>query len=303
MGDEVNIRIGRVIYVEYPATANGSGALRVKARIDGDDNRMLDGDIPWAFPLLPKVFQSVPKVGESVFIFTSAINNVLSQRYYIGPIITQPQYHEMTPSSIARTMLDKGDYTPLEQYTDFQGTEGSFPSVEDVAVIGRGKEDIALKYDSGTTTSEVDIRCGIRGSADGTENPSKIGNIIFNQLDPAYIQLKYKNGIAKGASSIVNIVANKINIMSNLDEEIKHNLADSKEMVKESEMDNVMKKLHQVPLGDVLVEYLDLLKGAILHHVHPWPGMEQCGDYSNYITRLVGFGDLNKILSKHVRVS
>lgn len=42
-----------------------AGALRIKARAheDGGD------EVPWAFPLLPKQFQVVPKVGEGVFLF------------------------------------------------------------------------------------------------------------------------------------------------------------------------------------------------------------------------------------------
>ena len=63
-----------------------------------------------------------------------------------------------------------------------------------------------------------------------------------------------------------------------------------------------MDKLHQVPKGDKLVELLEDMRGAILHHVHPWAGMEQCGDWGGWIQKLSEF-DLSTVLSKHVRTS
>ena len=63
-----------------------------------------------------------------------------------------------------------------------------------------------------------------------------------------------------------------------------------------------MENLHQVPKGDKLVELLELIIGAILHHLHPWAGMEQCGDAQNYINRLIAY-DVNSILSDYVRIT
>ena len=51
-----------------------------------------------------------------------------------------------------------------------------------------------------------------------------------------------------------------------------------------------------------LVELLKIMKGCIMHHVHPWAGMEQCGDWGGYINKLHGY-DIDSILSKYVRIS
>ena len=40
----------------------------------------------------------------------------------------------------------------------------------DVAVVGRGAEDVILKYDKSTNTSEVDLRAGIRGEPTNSDN-------------------------------------------------------------------------------------------------------------------------------------
>ena len=90
--------------------------------------------------------------------------------------------------------------------------------------------------------------------------------------------------------------------MSNRDTTVSHDLHDNDTLVKESEVDNIMYRLHQVPKGDKLVEFLEIVKGAILHHVHAWAGMEECGDKPGYINKLKDY-DLEKILSEYVRIS
>ena len=229
-----------------------------------------------------------------------------SQRYYIGPIISQPQYQYKNNYDDATTMLKGEMHEPIASIDTNPDTKGSFPKQTDVAVVGRGAEDVILKYDKSTNTSEVDLRAGIRGEPTNSDNKNMIGNIIFNGKDPAYIQLKRKEGIAtkenNSANSLANVVANRINIMSNKDDSIAHNLCDKDTLVNEEKMDDIMDNLHQVPKGDKLVELLNIMKGCILHHVHPWAGMEQCGDWSGYINRLNDY-NIDSILSDYVRIS
>ena len=306
MANNFSINIGTVREIENTYSKDGYDGLRVRAELALDNPNSIN-DIPWAFPLLPKVFQSVPKVGEAVFIFMEDEGDKHStQRYFLGPIISQPQYFTDCKKDDATTLLKAHNRNPIEKISNVDETRGSFPSEESIAVIGRGKEDVVLKFDKNTKTSEVDIRAGIRGEATNSDNPNMIGNIIFNGTDPAYIQLKYKQGLAtnekNSANSVINMVANRINIMSNKDNDIAHNLGDKDTLVTESKMDEVMDNLHQVPKGDKLVELLKLIKGAIMHHVHPWAGMEQCGDWSGFIKKLEGY-DIDSILSEYVRIS
>lgn len=306
MANNFSINIGTVREIENTYSKDGYDGLRVRAELALDNPNSIN-DIPWAFPLLPKVFQSVPKVGEAVFIFMEDEGDKHStQRYFLGPIISQPQYFTDCKKDDATTLLKAHNRNPIEKISNVDETRGSFPSEESIAVIGRGKEDVVLKFDKNTKTSEVDIRAGIRGETTNSDNPNMIGNIIFNGTDPAYIQLKYKQGLAtnekNSANSVINMVANRINIMSNKDNDIAHNLGDKDTLVTESKMDEVMDNLHQVPKGDKLVELLKLIKGAIMHHVHPWAGMEQCGDWSGFIKKLEGY-DIDSILSEYVRIS
>ncbi len=278
--------------------------LRVRAEFEGVDFPTSIKEIPWAFPLMPKTFHVVPKVGEAVIVFYRDGNE--GQRYYIGPIIPQPQFNTFAAKKNATSLLKPNDTAPLERISDNPNTNGSFPKTEDVAIVGRGREDVILRYGKDTKESEIQLRCGIRGEATNDSNPNMIGNIIFNGIDPSYIQMKYKHGLAtkanQEANSLINIVANRINIMSNKDDNIAHNLGDQDSMIMDEKMDEIMSSLHQVPMGDKLVELLKIMKGCIMHHVHPWAGMEQCGDWGGYINKLDGY-DIESILSKYVRIS
>lgn len=306
MANNFSISVGTVREIENTYSKDGYDGLRVRVELALDNPSNIN-DIPWAFPLLPKVFQSVPKVGEAVFVFMQDDGDKhSSQRYFLGPIISQPQYFSECKKEDGTTLLKLHDRNPIEKISNVDETRGSFPTTDDVAVIGRGREDIVLKFDKNTKTSEVDLRAGIRGEPTNSDNPNMIGNIIFNGTDPAYIQLKYKQGLAtnqkNSANSVINLVANRINIMSNKDNNIAHNLGDKDTLVTESKMDEIMNNLHQVPMGDKLVELLKVMKGAIMHHVHPWAGMEQCGDWSGFIKKLEGY-DIDSILSEYVRIS
>ena len=94
-------------------------------------------------------------------------------------------------------------------------------------------------------------------------------------------------------------MADKVNIISHKDVN-SFNLTDKNELIKTSEMDDIMSKLHQLPYGDVLVKMLNIIRDAITNHVHPYPGMPPCSD--TYIMDLLS-QDFNDMLSINVRIS
>jgi hypothetical protein len=297
---DVIVKKGQVEYVD-----DSADGLRVKIRIGSDGDEPLE-NIPYAFPLLPKTFQSVPKVGEGAFVITMLSGNKESQRLYIGPIISQPQFQEECDYKYGRgnatSLLCGGFMEPLGRISNNKNTWGAFPNIEDVAVVGRGSQDIIMRNNKGTSSNEVDIRCGIRQNP-ASQDKDIVGKVVFNSVDPAYIQLKYRKSLTnenlQESNSVINLVADKINIISNKDENA-FKLTDTEELIKEEELDGIMSKLHRLPHGDTLVELLDLIIKAILTHVHPYSGLPPTiYDYTKEISEY----ELEKILSKHVRIS
>lgn len=294
MGD-ILLKMGQVESV----TDDADGG-RIKVRIVSDGNKTIQ-ELPYAFPLLPKSFKSSPKVGECVLVITSELNNNESNRYYIGPIISQPQYNMYDPYDYGRgsaiSLLQGGEIEPLEKISNYNDTTGAFPDNNDIALVGRKSEDIILK------PNEVDIRCGIRTEANNLGNDNLFGEVVFNKQNPSYIQLKYGKNLLqnqeKPTNSLVNIVADKINLISHQDPNA-FNLVDNKELIKNEDLKDIVEKLHQVPYGDILVDMLNKIINAIVNHVHPYPGLPPCKE--QYILRASEI-DLNTLLSDSVRIS
>ena len=115
--NEVVFKMAQVESVE-----DSADGLRIKARLQQDSITSVK-DLPYAFPLLPKTIQSVPKVGECVLITTSQLGNNQSNRYYIGPIISQPQFNYKDEYEYGRgsaiSLLQGSDTSPLEKISNY----------------------------------------------------------------------------------------------------------------------------------------------------------------------------------------
>lgn len=292
---DVIVKIGEVVdtYDEYDG-------MRIKVRIEQDNNVAVK-DLPYAFPLLPKTLQSMPKKGEAVLVILSKLSNKNSIRYYIGPLLSQPQFYYEEKynggNGTSNSLLQGSVKKPLGGISKNDMTRGAFPNKEDVAILGRKSEDIILK------DGEIVMRCGIRGKPITEEDDSLQGDIFFNTQSPSYLQLKYKRGLIKSngqvVNSVANLVADKINLISHQDVN-GFNLTNQDELIPLEDLENIMSKLHQVPYGDVLVDFLNILRGAVVNHMHAFPGLPPVP--CPYVTEALGF-DLNKILSDNVRIS
>lgn len=268
-----------------------ASAGRIKVRLV-EDGQKPNSELDFAFPLLPKTLQTFPKVGECVLVISSVLNDNTSNKYYIGPIISQPQDMAYAPYAYnkgrATSALKGGSVELKETIENFSDTNGSFPEKDSVSLVGRYSEDIILK------DKEIDIRCGIRGSA--INYPDLDGTVVFNKKNPSYIQLRNKYGRGH-----INIVSDEVNIVShNAQFNDNVSLTDQKDLITKESYDSMVKQLHQVPYGDVLVEYLDILRGALINHVHPWAQLPPCDALG--ITEANGL-DFNKLLSNTLRIS
>lgn len=334
MAEKSLVTTGEVVYVENSGSLDFGtevGGGRVKVRLDSD-GKTSDENLPWAFPLLPRTVQTTPKKGEGVFILTASAANPNSQRYYIGPIISQPQFFDNCPYDSNRgeatSLLSSSkplSKKPLKSITkDKELTKGSFPDSEDVALIGRGQEDIILKYRNygGGYRSEINLRAGIRQQPGNNSSEFIKGNVVYNTVDPAYIQIKHDSsglsglkdgvgdfipnkfeskGVRKGAS-LVNIVADKINIISHKDtHQFGQSITDRDELVKENDIDAIMSRLHRAVYGDELITLLQKIVRALKEHTHPCSMLRPTIEKT--LLEEINENDFEQILSPNVRIS
>jgi hypothetical protein len=96
-------------------------------------------------------------------------------------------------------------------------------------------------------------------------------------------------------SSVINLVANKINLLSH--DGNTFNLTDPNSLISDEEQERINNEAHPLVYGDTLIEFLNLVKKYISLHVHPYHGLP--ADPSTVTTDVLRF-DLNTILNKNI---
>lgn len=275
-------------YIGYiTAVTDNYHAERVKAVIPTDKGKTLD-KIPYAFPLLPKMIHVKPKVGEAVIVLIPNEKQANEQRYYIGPIISQPQKipFETFASLSATKFLNSYLTAPLNSVDNQPLSRGIMPNDDEVAVIGRNDSEIILG------DNDIRLRCGVRvtNTYDSTItlNGNKSNNNSLSdsyiRTAPSFIKLKYhkeplttdpKPGERNPHTttlSTATIVADKINLISpNGDGGI--SLPGDGEAITDKKMEEILNKAHKLPYGDVLCDFLSLFLHMYMNHSHAYPGL------------------------------
>ena len=309
-----NVRYGVVTSLESSAgPIENKGLGRIKVRIKGSmttggDDSILDENLPWCFPLMPKHFSVQPKVGEVVLLFVFSKQQQHVDRLYIGPIISQlPKLNEDPFLYSALNGFSFGVESPLVNPAQIPDLNGVFANPEDVVVQGRYNTDIIQKK------NEVLIRAGKFVPENPTSNnpyPFK-----FNSSSQAYIQLKNNivttpktNQQPERRGSITNIVANKINLLTHADGSPRFDLTNPDNLISDEEMTRILTEAHQLPFGDVLLEYLKLMKDALFSHVHNGSGNPPTDLTIGVTLPVKEFNDKaedleNRMLSKNIRIN
>jgi hypothetical protein len=271
----------------------------IRARIKGLDDHIVNAtELPSAFPLLQKFFHVTPKVGETVMVFIPDTSNPYADRVYIGPIISQPQnlYYDKHFYT-SRAMMGSGFVAPKDAPSTIPENLGVHPKKEDVALQGRQNSDVILRK------NEVVIRAGKFETTTKKDVVKK-----FNKKNPAYIQLKHdvtieENNDNEVKGTVANVVASKINLLTHEDGQPRFRLNDQTDLITEDEILKILDKAHPLAFGDLLVEYLKLQRQAFINHVHPYHGKKpQDLAGSEDIDKYLEF-DINRILSKNIRIN
>ena len=241
---------------------------RIRARVMPYDRGKAINAIPWAFPLMPKMIHVKPKVGESVLVFTMGELDGGGQRFYIGPIISQPQFMQYD-SFIGGSsrLLDNTTLGPEKAPSTDPNTEGSYATNDDVAIYGRRDTDIVLGDE------DLLIRCGSRKFSELD------GGFVFNKRNPSFIKMKeHRQSLIDGSATSTTIVGDSINLISNNGSPYIDTTGGKNEQITDDEMNKIIEKCHVLPYGDVLIDFLQMFLQMFKAHTHKYPGLPPCPD-------------------------
>jgi len=244
------IYYGEVVSIDDPTDGG-----RIKVKIDRLDEGVPSDDISWCYPLLPKFFYILPEIGEVVRIFLEDIRYNQRGRFWMGSIISQPQkigydniYTALSTTNMARTQPEPAPST----YPD---AEGIYPLKSDVAIVGKINTDVILRI------NEVHIRAGKHEN----ENVLKL-----NTKNPATLSMVFEENAETGtyySSSIMS--SDKLALISHTgNPQFKAAKLEAKDRTR------IFEEGHPIARGDVLVEALNIIRTALVNHIHGYSKQE-----------------------------
>jgi len=254
-----------IYYGEVVSIEDDTDGGRIKVKIPDFDNKTANADLPFSYPLMPKFFHVYPKVGEMVRIFIEDIKYPQRSRFWEGSIISQPQKIEFDSIYTALSTTNMALTNPEPAVSTYPDADGIYPTKEDIAIVGRVNTDVILRL------NEVHLRAGKH------EN----GNVLkLNTTNPAEISMVYEP-LLTGNTYYSNtlILSDKIAFISH-----SGNPKFKAARITAEDRNNIFKNAHPTVRGDVLVEALNILRNAIINHIHPYSKMT--ADKESIITDL-----------------
>lgn len=235
------VQTGVVCAVEAPCT------LQVRL---SSDRFLEDGDLPWCFPLLPPGL--LPKRGELVRVFLPDPAQPLRERYWIGPFFTDWQ-HSIGQSFPGRTYTtsDRNWTQQTGGVRNRAADDSRYPHVEHperVHQLTRGSSD-AVFTSSGAYLRSARHEWG-DPNAPNRSNPGLVGVI-------ADVATKKNVGLIRG--EVVALLTQGLQAADPL-------------APTHAEVLAAVAQAHPLAFADVLAEQLEIMRQAIVEHVHPGPG-------------------------------
>jgi len=275
-------------------------------------------EIVWAIPLLPKHLQIMPKVGEKVKLMFFDMGNSQLNRVWVGPLVSQKDklsYQEsVTAGNILNTSIlnkllknvsgnNKNLRTGDKKIGKFRG---GFPDKEDIALMGRNNADIILptkstKNDKLNRGGEVLIRAG-------KFDFNNVGKLSLNTTNPGYLRIKVIesqnsfNAIDTRPKTMSMLFSDYISLVSYNNNVVGKPYRTEVNPIIGNDADMLQTHNSLSPLirGDVLVEFLELLRDYVKNHNHPYHKLPATN--ANSKDKIEQF-DLERLLSQGIRIN
>ena len=244
------VRNRTIFYGEVIDISDETDGGRIKVRIPELDNRTANNELPWCYPLLPKFFHIYPQVGEMVRVFLEDTKFPERSRFWMGSIISQPHKIGFDSKFTALSTTNLGVTLPERAPTTYPDADGVFPTKDDIAIVGKVNTDIILRV------NELHLRAGKHENDDilklNTENPASI--------DMVYEPLQGNTG---NYYSNTIIQSDKIAIISHTG-----NPNFKAARLSPEDRTRIFEEGHPIARADVLVEALNVIRQALLNHIH-----------------------------------
>lgn len=242
------IHYGEVISVEDPT----DGGM-IKVKILELDNRTLNENLPFCYPLLPKYFHIYPKVGEMVRVFIEDPKYPQKGRFWMGNIVSQLHKTEYDSKYTSLSTTNMGAIAPEKAPSTYPDAEGVYPNKDDVGLIGRKNTDILLK------PNQVVLRAGKHIN----NNPLKA-----NVENPACLLISFdkKDDTSFYSNSI--LMSDKIALISHTG-----NPKFKSARLTDEDRARIFEEGHPIARADILVKALNIMRNAIINHIHPYSGL------------------------------
>jgi len=247
------VRNRTIFYGEVISIEDDTDGGRIKVRIPDLDNKASNSDLPWCYPLMPKFFHIYPQVGEMVRIFLEDNKFPERSRFWLGSIISQPQKIEYDSKFSALSTTNLGVTIPDKAPSTYPDADGVFPLKTDVAIVGKVNTDVILRI------NEVHIRAGKHEN----ENILKL-----NTKNPAEISMVYEPDTQNGYYSNTIVMSDKIALISH-----SGNPKFKSARLTSSDRARIFEEGHPVARADVLVEALNVIRTALINHIHGYSGL------------------------------
>lgn len=261
---------------------------RIRVRIQGLDTRITNRLLPICYSLMPLHIHMLPKKYEVVRIILSDISNPYEERLWIGPIITNYEYlDEQSYNYGDEVTLDEKSFSELSAPIDrenYPQSSGVFPSkdapADEQKLLGRGNTEITI----GKTL--VELKAG----------KHEKGNINkANSKNPALIHARISDD---GKTTTSLITADTILLLSHKGNPLLTPIR--KEDITDNDLENMFTEAHPIPFGDILRDFCELVRDAVIEHAHPESGMPSIK--GSAINKLVNF-NLDSFLSKTIKIN
>lgn len=287
-------KIQTVRFCKVISVSDDTDADRIKVRLSPEDNSKRIDEIDYAFPILPKMFHVKPKVGEAVLVLLAVTNDGNSQRYYIGPVVSQDHRLNFDPYFQGADSFLRGSYKKFDVAPRMNPDHnGILPNDNDIVIRGRKNADIQI------TDDDVRIKAGVK-----VVDSANAYNMMFNIKNPSYAKFKYHNAsLADGSKSTATIVSDKIALLSNNSPNYFYT-TDRKDLITDDELNRVIESAYKLPYGEKLVEFLNAFVDAFVKHTHPFQMLPPNPAYSTVLMeKKAQLLDKGEMLSDTVRIN